>query len=98
MTLSQIYSTTPIDRAMALVSSEEVKRVSKLFDLAYVVTREELPFTKYPPLMELERRHGVPVGQTYATEHKCKEFTMLIGDTFREAASNELKSSRYWRE
>lgn len=82
ITLSQIYSTTPIGRAMASASSEEVKRVSKLFDIAYVVAREELPFTKYPPLMELERRHGVPVGKTYATEHKCKEFTMLIGETF----------------
>ena len=96
MTLSQIYGTTPISRAMASASSEEVKRESKLFDVAYVVAREDLPFTKYPLLIELERRHGVRVGQTYATEHKCKEFTMLIGETFREAALNELKMSRYF--
>ena len=94
MTLLQIYSTTPIGRAMALASSEEVKCVSKLFDIVYVVAREELPFTKYPLLMELERWHGVSVGKTYATELKCNEFTVLVGETFREAVTNELKLSR----
>ena len=82
MMLSQIYSTTPIGRAMTSASSEEVKHISKLFDIMYVVVREELPFTKYPSLLELERRHGVPVGKMNSTEHKCKEFTMLTGETF----------------
>ena len=46
--------------------------------------------------MELEERHGVAVGQTYATEPKCKEFTVLIGETFRQGVTDELKSSPYY--
>ena len=72
--------------------------MSKLFDIAYVVAKEEMAFTKYPSLMALEKRHGVEVGNTYmyATEHKCKEFTMLIGETLREGVTDELKSSTYF--
>ena len=48
-------------------------RVSKLFDLAYVIAKEELPFSKYPALVEVEKRHGVDIGTAYTTEHKCKD-------------------------
>ena len=47
-------------------------RVSKLFDLAYVIAKDGLPFTKYPALVEVEKRHGVAIGNTYTTEHKCR--------------------------
>ena len=70
--------------------------MSKLFDIAYVVAKEEIAFTQYPSLMELEKRHGFAVGQTYATEPKYKEFTVLIGETLRQGVTDELKSSPYF--
>ena len=36
--------------------------------MLHVVAKQVLAFAKYPPLVKLERRHGVPVGSTYATE------------------------------
>ena len=65
-----LYSSTPIGRALAGASNQELMRVSKLFDLAYVVAK---PFSKYPALVEVEKRHGVDIGTAYTTEHKCKD-------------------------
>ena len=33
---------------------------------------------KFPHFLELERRHGVCLGQTYQTTHKCQNFTNMI--------------------
>ena len=55
-----------------------------------------MAFSKYPMLLELERRHGVLVGNTYATDTKCREFTVLIGETLRQAVAEGIKSSTYF--
>ena len=68
MTLSAIYSSTPLGKAITGATSQEVQRLSKLFDIAYVVAKEEMPFSKYPSLIELEKRHGVNFGNTFMTE------------------------------
>ena len=76
-TRNDIFRATPIGRALAGASGTEMARVSKLFDLAYVIAKDGLPFTKYPALVEVEKRHGVAIGNTYTTEHKCREFTCI---------------------
>ena len=78
-TIKEILRSTPITRAVASASSEEKKRVSPLFEVAYMISREEMPVTKFPAIVELEKRHGVCLGQTYHTEHKCQEFASIIG-------------------
>ena len=44
-TRNDIFRDTPIGRALAGASGTKMARVSKLFDLAYVIAKEELPFT-----------------------------------------------------
>ena len=92
----EIFRATPIGRAIAGASREEMARVSKLFDLAYVLAKEELPFSKYPALVEVEKRHGVATGNTYITEHKCQEFTCIIGESMRNELLASLKTAKYF--
>ena len=80
-TRNNIFRATPISRALAL------------FNLAYVIAKEELPFTKYPALVEVENRHGVAIGNTYTTEHKCREFICIIGETMRDDILASLKQA-----
>ena len=61
-TLSQIYKSTPIGKALCSANTEETERLSKLFDVAYFVAKQEIAFAKFPAFLELERRHGVAVG------------------------------------
>ena len=83
-TMNEILRSTPIGRAVASASSEEKDRVSRLFEVAYMISREEMPFTKFPAIMELEKRHGVCLGEKYQTEHKCQEFTSIFGETMSD--------------
>ena len=72
-TINSILKSTPFGKAFASATTEESSRVGKLglFDAAYMLAKEEMPFTKYPAIVELEKRHGVSLGSTYGTEHKC---------------------------
>ena len=36
--------------------------VSKLFDIAYVLAKEKWLFSKYPSIIDVEKHHGVGVG------------------------------------
>ena len=93
--MDDLYKSTPIGRALAGASGEEMLRVSKLFDISYMLAKEELPLSKYPALIEVEKRRGVDVGNTYNTEHKCKEFTSLIGETMRSEVLGSLMQAKY---
>ena len=83
-TLKEIYRCTPLGRALATTSQEQKVRVCKLFEDTYMLAKEEIPFAKYPAVIELEKRHGVSLGPAYATEHKCKEFTVLVVESMRD--------------
>jgi hypothetical protein len=41
-TMEDVYRSTPIDRAFAGASGEEMLHVSKLFDIAYMLAEEDL--------------------------------------------------------
>ena len=53
-TINEILRSTPIGRAVASASSEEKDRVSRLFEVAYMISREETPLTKFPAIVELD--------------------------------------------
>ena len=72
-TAVEIYCSTSLGRALATSSQDQRARVCKLFEVAYMLAKEEIPFTKYPVVLELEKRHGVSLSTAYATEHKCRD-------------------------
>lgn len=92
----QVFTSTPIGRAVSTASSEAQERVGRLVDSSYMLAKEELPFTKYPKIAALEMRHGVNLGNTYLTEIKCQEFTFLIGQHLQQELRNSLASAQYF--
>ena len=45
----------PLPRALLLVSDEVRLKIEKLFDIAYMIAKLELPFTFFPSLSVLEK-------------------------------------------
>ena len=45
-TINSILTSTPLGKAFASVTVDESNRVGKLFDAAYMLAKEEMPFTK----------------------------------------------------
>lgn len=93
--IQEFFVKTPVGKAMASVSGETKDRVEKLVDIAYVLAQEEIAFNKFPKLVELEKRHGVEIGETYATVPKCEEFTSCIATTLKNELINDLANADY---
>ena len=70
------YAATPVGKAFFKLNQQERERerVKKLIEIAFVVAKEGLPFTKFVPIAQLEKPHRVELGQTYMNGHACAEF------------------------
>ena len=58
-------------------------------NIAYLIAKQELPFSLFPSLLLLHRKNGVDINPTYDNTHKCSE---MIG-TIAERMRNDLAGS-----
>jgi len=65
------------------------------FNVAYTITKEELPFTKYRSLLLLHKKNGVDISPTYDNDVKCAEIISCIYENMKSDLCDLLKSTRY---
>ena len=53
------------------------------FDIAHFVATQQLSFTNYPVLCQLEKEHGVDVGMAYCNQNAEKTFCHFIAESKR---------------
>ena len=89
-------SYAPIAKALNRLPDDERERLKRKFDIAYFVASENLPYTKYPKICDLEARHGVQVGSAYRNENAGKEFVHYIAKSKREAQLQKLAVAKFF--
>ena len=88
-----ITSYSPIARRI-LVMDEVVKsRLTKKFDMCYLMAKESMAFRKYTALHALEERHGVDLGFAYKTNESAKTFTHYIAESQRQSFFDRFSAS-----
>ena len=70
------------------MDSEAEAKINRKFDLAYVMAKENIAFTKMKPLCQLEERHGVDLGETYKTDMACSAFVDYIARDLRDGGGS----------
>lgn len=77
--------------------SENVReKMTKLFNIAYFVAREEAPFTMFPNLVDLHLTNGLDLGNTYKTDNACRTFVQAIGQSMKDDLVEKLKNTRFF--
>lgn len=71
------------------------KEMTIKINTAYFVAKEELPFTKYKGLVQLQKKNGLEIGVTYANDTKCAEMTGVIGKLLADDVSKKLKEAHF---
>lgn len=82
-------------QALVAASDTQRSRIVKLIEAAYLLGKEELPFSKFSSIVNLEKLHGVDLGTTYLNRLAAKAFTMSIGHVMIESVKEELKQALY---
>lgn len=70
--------------------------MERKFDICYTMTKENMSFTRYPAIYELESRHGVKLGHAYKTKDSAKNFTHYIAESQRNGFIRSLSTSRFY--
>ena len=77
---------TGLQTATERLTTKRHHEAEKLFRTAYLVVKENLPFTKYNSICKLQQLNGLNLGENYLTDMACSRFVKSI------AGDNETKS------
>ena len=69
------------------MSQDVAQKVERLFDIASFVAKRETPFTSFPHLCHLEKKHGVDLGSPYINQKPCKNFVLSIATQLKNELS-----------
>ena len=91
-----LASYAPIAKAFNTLSEDERERLKVKFDIAYFIATENIAFTKYPKICDLEARHGVRLGSTYRNDIAGKDFVHYIAEAKRNDLLQNLAKAKFF--
>ena len=70
--------------------------MSKKFEVAYFVAKQNFAFVKFKPLCELLERQGARIGQGYKNDKACASFIHYIAEDLRIQLLNNLSKVNFF--
>jgi len=89
-------SGTPMACVLQKMSENVRERMTKLFNIAYFVAKEEAPFTMFPSLVDLHHKNGLELGDTYKNDNACRTFVQAIGQSMKDDLVEKLKNTHFF--
>lgn len=88
----------PIARAFVrdILDPAAKERLVKKFEIAFFITKEKLPFTKFVPLCKIEERHGTKIVSGYQNDHACASFVHFIALEQLEILKDQLSKVNFF--
>ena len=71
-------------------------RIKRKFDIAYMIAKENMSFTKMKAVCALEERHGADLGEGYKNDRGCSVFVEFIARDQQERLVAELTQSKFF--
>ena len=90
------YEYVPIAKALHKLDDGATGRLKRKFDVAYLIAKQNLAFSKMTPLCELEERHGVDLGEGYKKSKSCAVSTDYITKDLQRNLVASLSKVRYF--
>lgn len=80
-----------LKKAAEKIDEQAYKEMSVKMNTAYFITKEELSFTKFPGLLQLQQ-NGIQITNTYSNDIKCAEMVARMGTLIKEEAAENLRN------
>ena len=71
-------------------------RMKRKFDIAYMIAKENMSFTKMKAVCTLEERHGADLGEGYKNDRGCSVFVEFITRDQQERLVTDLTRSKFF--
>ena len=93
---SSAVSNSLFARSMLRIDPSTRARLSKKFDVCYLLAKEGLPFKKYPKILELESRQEVDIVLAYRSETSAQAFVHYIAQSQRDTFLRSFSKKRFF--
>ena len=81
---------------LRLMDETTQARMKRKFDIAYMIAKENMSFTKMKAVCALEERHGADLGEGYKNDRGCSVFVEFIARDQQERLVAELTRSKFF--
>ena len=71
------------------------KEVAVKINTAYLIAKEELPFSKFGAILSFQKKNGQHINLTYANAKSCNKFASVISKVFQKELANKVNGSKY---
>ena len=82
-------------RGGKVVEEQNRKELEVKVNTAYLIAKEELPFTKFHPILSLQKKNGLALNMTYTNDKGCNNFVSQISAVMTEQLATEVNSKKY---
>lgn len=63
---------------------------------AYFIAKEELPFSKFGPILSLQKKNGLNINLTYANDNSCATLVSLVSSVITDQLASAVNDgSKY---
>ena len=87
---------SPIAQAFYRMDQTVEKQTKMKFDVAYMIAKEGIAFTKMNSLCQLQERHGVKLGECYKNDHACATFVEYIARDLQCQLGESLHKAKFY--
>ena len=85
----------PMEKLLTTMPPLVQEKMTKLFRTAYYVAQQGRPFTDFGNLVKLQNLNGAALGETYANDHRCKDFVGYFNEAYSDRLKNLIEDSSY---
>ena len=86
--------TAAFNRVESRSKEEEARQMKIKFNIAYLIAKEELAFTKFHLLIVLHKKNCVDINPTY-DDVRCAKIIGQIADEIKSELAEQVKSAHY---
>ena len=83
-----------MDLAVRRLNEDQLQKLAICFNTAYWIAKNELPFTLYPSVLELQTANGVDLAESYKSDNACRRFMPFIYKDVQSVGEDSMKQAR----
>ena len=93
---TSVQEYSPVARALHRMDDITETDMKHKFDIAYMIAKEGMAYTKMAPLCELQERHKVQIGGSYRNNQACATFTDFISEELKVRLHDNLSKCKFY--
>ena len=93
--LKEVPIAQSLQRGKKAVEEQNRKEMTVKINTAYFIAKEELPFSKFGPILSLQKKNGLDINLTYANDNSCATLVSLVSSVVTDQLASDLNRRKY---